>query len=701
MNRPEEGPHPVDVHAVPTVRLAMGAGQAVVDVGTGCPVQFSHPAAPRRRYLLDGRDAVHGPDHRWGSGHIVTDRGAVRWQVPDQLRIDATTVSSRVTTPWQVGIEIERRGGAVLTETYRVRNEGSSPLRISSWGIQTPFADIYPGARDALEQCVNTHVHTGGAWAWVLAVPMSGRGPRLGLRVEQGQLWSYGVESRNVAVHSNFRGHLVLNVTDAARAPHAFGGQPVVTVAPGGCQSLKWTLGWYDDEESFLAADPIRLDRVCAPAGGTLLVRCPEGAELSAEDARVEQRGDSIAVSRQSHGRVVVTVRDDELSTVAGSSWQGRTEVFFHAAVEELVRARVDYVLAHQLASGRQGTRANAVVPVDSRTGLAQLDSGWVDWSDGGERMGTVLMMQRALDRGWVPSHVDEVVGGWVDFALEHLVAPDWSTRRGSQVMHPTVRLYDVPWLVLVLAERYRSSCRARLLELAHRLLTRAFEMGIGSFLAIGLGEAVTMVADELEGRGYGRAAVELREQLVASARHFAALGTDLPVHEVSYEQSMVAPLVDLMVHAHRLTGGEVFLEACAERLDWLTAFAGPQPHARLRRVPIRHWDGFWFGSRRQWGDVFPHHWAALSGQVLVRLPARLQTAATREAARDVLESTLINYDPDGSATCAFVMPATVDAEPAHTADPLVNDQDWPLAILLQLARDEDFDLTFGAAKRP
>lgn len=38
--------------------------------------------------------------------------------------------------------------------------------------------------------CVNAHVFTGGAWAWVLAQPMSGAGRSLGLILRKGHLWS-------------------------------------------------------------------------------------------------------------------------------------------------------------------------------------------------------------------------------------------------------------------------------------------------------------------------------------------------------------------------------------------------------------------------------------------------------------------------------------------------------------------------------
>ncbi|TPQ21555.1 hypothetical protein [Streptomyces sporangiiformans] len=38
----------------------------------------------------------------------------------------------------------------------------------------------------------------------------------------------------------------------------------------------------------------------------------------------------------------------------------------------------------------------------------------------------------------------------------------------------------------------------------------------------------------------------------------------------------------------------------------------------------------------------------------------------------------------DGSATCVFVMPSTVDGRAAHTADPLANDQDRHLVLWLR-----------------
>ncbi|MGI5291928.1 hypothetical protein ACQEVF_52650 [Nonomuraea polychroma] len=109
----------------------------------------------------------------------------------------------------------------------------------------------------------------------------------------------------------------------------------------------------------------------------------------------------------------------------------------------------------------------------------------------------------------------------------------------------------------------------------------------------------------------------------------------------------MVAPLVSLLAIAYTLQP-DSFLAALRAAVRWLRAFGGPQPHVRLRDIGIRHWDGYWFGIDQQWGDTFPHYWSVLTAVALRQLPGELANEET------------------------------------HGADPLANDQDWALALLLR-----------------
>ena len=45
-----------------------------------------------------------------------------------------------------------------------------------------------------------------------------------------------------------------------------------------------------------------------------------------------------------------------------------------------------------------------------------------------------------------------------------------------------------------------------------------------------------------------------------------------------------------------------------------LEAFAGQQPDHRLHEVAIRHWDDYWFGKLKVYGDTFLHYWSTENG---------------------------------------------------------------------------------------
>jgi hypothetical protein len=661
-----------------TRTLPLGDGWVTVDAATGCPMQFTDATAPERTYLLDDEIAWHSLEHEWGTGYVIADTFTGRWNTPHEITIDDDTVTTAHTVGGRLTLDVERVGGPVLRETYRFRNITERPVRISSLGIQTPFADLYPGTHDALTRRVHAHVFTGGSWAWVAAQPMNGAGRVLGLTVTEGQLWGYSVETRNANTISNARGHLVLHVTDRARNADAFGGQPVIELVPGAEYVLAWELGWHDDVTTFLntAPAPARFDAVSATLGDAITV--DTSSEVTAA------RG--VEVTRTPHGAQL-------RAGVAGTYWvqigeNARTEVLFHDAVEEAVRKRSEYVLAHQRSTERPGLLAHAILPVDTTTRLTQHTNGWSDWTDGSERIGVALMLQQAASRGWLDAAADDALEGWAAFARTHLIDDTAAPRRGSLHHHAGIRLYDSPWLARFFLLRHTQHQRSEDLELAARLLERGLELGIGQVLTIGFSEVVVAVADALtDDRQHHRAAT-LRDAVIASGRHFAALGEHLPGHEVAYEQAIVAPLLNLLIDAYNLTDDPVLLDAIRARLPWLLAFGGPQPHARLNGVAIRHWDGYWFGQRRQWGDVFPHYWSALTATVLLRLPDGLRSHRTDRLAETILRANMANYAADGSATCAFVMPTSVDGVPAHFADPLANDQDFHLALWMQLDAD-------------
>jgi hypothetical protein len=88
--------------------------------------------------------------------------------------------------------------------------------------------------------------------------------------------------------------------------------------------------------------------------------------------------------------------------------------------------------------------------------------------------------------------------------------------------------------------------------------------------------------------------------------------GSNYPPSEVNFEQSIVAPAVQLLTEMYLITGEKPYLEGVKQQMPLLEAFCGTQPDFRLNEVAIRHWDDYWFGKLKLYGDTFSHYWSTI-----------------------------------------------------------------------------------------
>jgi len=671
-------------HSVDTRRFAF-AGGAVLLSDDGAVVEVRHPTRDHSMLLEEHAASpealAHGPARRWGKGFVVVDDRGHRFDNPAELRWtpDGVELLHRC---GPLELRVTRSLADTWSETYELINVSPEPVDLGCFAISTPWRDVYASGGDSLRRAVHAHVWTGGADSWVWAVPMDGTGPGLGLTLTEGELWAYSVESRDTVTGSGLRGHLYLHATDHARAPQAMGGQPAIVLAPGAATRLSWRLDWHESLATFRATHHplIEADRLAVQVGEPLPLRVAPGALTSVERPLRTDRPGLLHVDAESQGR------------------RSRIVLLVTPQLREVAERRAAFLLAHQRQPERADSRRWAFVPFDNRSGLTVLPGAWSDWSAGRERVGSALFLQELRRRGWGDrAALDEALAGYRSFVVEHLVRPDGAVLDDPVLDDPVLddpvlddtagpvrrqpRLYDFPWFARFLLDEGD-------LDLATRVMQRFYALGGGHFLAFELGGVVRDLAAALRAAGRTPDADELTGHLLDQARTFLAYGEDLPAHEVAYEQSMVAPLLDLLLAARLLDPELVGDGALRRRLHWLTAFAADQPDARLRHVPIRHWDGYWFGGSRLWGDVFPHHWSVLSAAVHLAWPGGLlppaETKALREAAYAILRANLVSFDADGGATCAFVYPSCVNGQPAHVRDPFANDQDWALVYTLR-----------------
>ncbi|WP_035745141.1 hypothetical protein [Haematomicrobium sanguinis] len=685
-----------DVSAL--IPLAFGAGRALADPHTGALQRFEHPEHPDQAFLSsEFNDKKFGREMCWGSGFVTIDGRSFRWLTPDALEVkhDGDDSPRALTATFTFGhqLELVRTVSAAderMTEVFQWKNISKNAVVLDTIGIYTPFRDVYESEGRSFTHSVNTHLFPGGRSAWVLAEAMSFQGPRLGLKVTEGYLNAYSVEGRHIGYSSHHRGFFVLHPTDG-RNPDAFGGQSPIELAPGETFTLSWELAWYPDRESFLAeidspwpARPL-MGRVTDPlplevkAGYT-----PSDIRVLATEKAAD--GTQIPAARVESGALVAPVHGIQNLELDGH----RTAALMYRDVRELVEARIAYLLEFQRASHRDAPDSGAFLVTDTSNKLSVPYAAWGDHSDGAERIGMAALLQQARRRGWGDAAaIDAALAAWMDFAHANLYNPEtWLPKRGSQDQVIEVRLYNAPWLIHVFADQYLLDGQERHLEAAWNMLEASFAAGAREHLSIDQIEGMEALLAIFEAAGDARADT-VREMIVSHAEYFRGVGEKLVAHEVAYEQSMVAPLVRALSAgwAHSAQGQEnddAWLPHIARALGWLRGFGGPQPHARLYQVGIRHWDGYWFGRERMWGDTFPHYWSVLSANAYLALPPALRSDALDADARSVYVSNLASFYDDGSATCAFIFPSAVNGSPAYVADSLANDQDWALVWMLR-----------------
>ena len=78
------------------IRLPFGDATAVVDPADGAVIALEHPARPGAPWLLDEHsESWHSPEHRWGTGLLITSAGAGRWNAPAELTIEGDRIEAR------------------------------------------------------------------------------------------------------------------------------------------------------------------------------------------------------------------------------------------------------------------------------------------------------------------------------------------------------------------------------------------------------------------------------------------------------------------------------------------------------------------------------------------------------------------------------------------------------------------------------
>lgn len=572
-------------------------------------------------------------------------------------------------------------------ETYTFTNSTRFPMFFpkTDIGVYATFNDNYQEASTCLGQRCHTHIFCGGQAAYVMALRMSGRGPHLGLKVIEGSIEAYSVE-RDLEQRSNDRGDFILH-------------PGIGKLEPGESARVVWELFWYETREDFVQnlldtpGFPVVLQDQCTWFTGEMIVLKVACREKSGDrQAVIRCKGQDIHYqTEEKEGVTWITAEikaEEPGECRCEIEWGNRrTYALFYIceSVEKLASKRCCF-LAEKQQCFDENSRLNGAYIIYDGEEKRRYYSHRDDHNGGRERLAMGVLMAY-----WLRRHPDKRLEWSLEQYVNYVYRELYDGNTGTvfnDIGHNLDwdRLYNYPWMAQFQLELYHLKGEEKYLSDVYRTLMQYYRKGGIHFYGIGVPAEETR--NELMKRGRCEEADILKSMMRENADEVLKNGLCYPESEVAYEQSIVAPAVSCLLQAYEGTGEEKYLDGAKQQLEVLSLFNGRQPDYHLYENAIRHWDGYWFGKYRRYGDTFPHYWSVLTGVEYLRYERLTGDKSYRARAEASLRGCLNLFFEDGAASCAMVFPEKVNGEKGRYYDPWANDQDWALYYALRYLSD-------------
>ena len=563
------------------------------------------------------------------------------------------------------GFEISRSrraDGGDIVESVTLRNPRSEAAVLEGVSVNFPFNDNYPESHECVKRRCNAHLWPHGSAAWACAMRMGGEAPHLGWMLTKGEVDGYTISNRGRKNgSSNFRGVIAFRL-------------PKVELAPGGEYTLEWRLFAHDGWDDFKAKLDergglwVEADRYVGAVGDEIAVTCENSKGKSVRKVRLDAPGEKI-----------VDVEVEGKKT--------RVELLAISDFKKFIGRRLDFVLAHQQYGKADDQRDGAFLPYDNETG--ELRKAWLgpfiakgipepDMNEGRERLGMGIAIAEAIrGMGYDNPAALAALRKYASFVRSRLQDKNCKTW-GDYAPRKRHRIYNYAWVARFYFDMYDITGEGQYLEDGFQTARATFRFGGHKFYLIDM--PVRQSIEALRKAGRGEDAKALLEDYRKVAENYIANGLFVPKSEVNYEQSIIAPAADFLVEMFLVTKERKYLDGAMAFLPAVEAFNGRQPSWHLNDVSIRHWDGYWFGKRKTWGDTMPHYWSCITADYFGNLAEATGDANYRKRAGNICAANLGLFTEDGRGGCAFVYPDAVNGIPARFLEPLSNDENYAIA---------------------
>ena len=631
-----------------------------------------------------------GPGFRWGLGSVKVDGRPCAWERP--VKVEGGRMIYRPADELEVRVE-RRLDGCDLVERYEFANVSGRTLSLSEIDVYTTFNDNYKPRVELRTRRCHAHVWAGEDAGWVAAMRIGGRAPHLGLMATEGRIAAYELKERDLKKGgSDTRGVICLSPPDTV-------------LKPGEATAVGWRIFVHDGWDGFKAGILTR-GGVWAEAS-TYVVSRGETSRIvfEARDAAMfgevsaSADGKDLPVTRNGAKCVVeyAYVRDGAVRVEFryGNGKMTHVEILGVADERALVDARVRYILKHQIYHAPGEPQDGAFLPYDPETDTLvqawrQPNAGksfWANWSEGRERLGMGVFLARYAQLG--PKERELVLPAllaYARFVQTGLIDADgilW----GSTARPWRYRRFDLPWGAIFFAEMFRVTGDVAYAKEAWRQQRNAYR-DLGTHRLVASSEKDVALA--VRGAGLGR---EFEELVSLYRTHKDAIlqAGGLNTWEVGTSPEGCGGILMQFLQSGELVGEPAYGKyAISVLLPEFEACLGRQPAWCSHDIGLHHWDGFWFGKLKMWGDTLPQDWNGTAAEAFREVARATGDQRYAARARAIVRQTLGLFEPNGRAHCVFICPDRVDGKPGKVFDPLMNDQDWALAFYLAIFAPHD-----------
>ena len=575
-----------------------------------------------------------------------------------------------------------------LEITFHNPNDYDLLLRKGAVGIYVPFNDSYGKASVCMTQRCHAHLNMCGSSSYIMGFRMGGEEPHLGMVLSCGELEAYSIEREN---KSNDRGDFILH-------------PPFVHLLPHRDYTLKMKFFWHSDREDFYRLLKREEDFITVTSEHFTYFKGEDisvSASVETPLRTVSVTVDGMPVQHSSLGSTVtVSLDSDNVGEhtvrfcINGKSTS--CKLYISESIETLLTARCSFIANKQQLCCSESALDGAYLAYDNEDGGFVYDYRRRDINSSRERICMALLILMYLKRygsrlsSEEYARLHESLMRFTAFFKREIYDVETGTV-SNDIGHENskVRLYNYPWPTRFFLELYELEEDAEYLRDAYRIMKQYYTLGGKNFYAFTI--PIVRMCELLEKGGMTEERREIMSYFAEHAEVIIANASNYPAHEVSYEQSIVAPAAEFLLQMYFLTDDERYLCEADKQIDVAELFSGEQPDYHLYMCAIRHWDGFWFGKRRLYGDTFPHYWSVLSALAFFDYARARDKKKYFAMAEDAFRGQMCQFTADGRATCATLYPLTVNGNAASYRDPWANDQDWALVYYLDYLEQKKY----------